>query len=208
MIVSDIVEFDKKRVKVFIDGDFAFVLYKGELRDYNIKSDNYVSDNIYKEIVEVLLPKRATKRAMNLLQKRDYTEKQLREKIAEGLYSEEAINSAIEYVKSYHYLDDDRYARDYINYHLSTRSRNRIVQDLMNKGINKEMIQGIFDEMIGDPDNGDIYDIEREQIEKLLEKKHYNSEMDYKEKQKIMAFLLRKGYVIESVKSAMESFKG
>ena len=39
MIVTDIVEFDKKRKKVYIDGEFAFVLYSGELRDYDIKKD-------------------------------------------------------------------------------------------------------------------------------------------------------------------------
>ena len=36
----NVVELDKKRSKVFLDGEFAFVLYKGELRDYKIKVGN------------------------------------------------------------------------------------------------------------------------------------------------------------------------
>jgi len=37
MIITDLVDFNKKRVKVFIDEEFAFVLYKGELNLYGIK---------------------------------------------------------------------------------------------------------------------------------------------------------------------------
>ena len=44
MIVTDIVELDKKRSKIFIDGEFSFVLYKGELRDYSIREGHELSD--------------------------------------------------------------------------------------------------------------------------------------------------------------------
>ncbi len=204
MIVTDITEFDKKRSKVYIDGEFAFILYKGELRDYSIKVGGEISNIAYNEIVEELLPKRATKRAMNLLQKKDYTEKKLRDKLAEGLYSDDCIDAAIEYVKSFKYLDDDRFARDYIIYHLENKSKNRIVQDLSNKGIDKEAILRIFDEVYSDYDSEEVENAEYQQIEKLLEKKHYSSDMDFKEKQKIMAFLLRRGYNMDSIRKCMD----
>ncbi|WP_026652179.1 regulatory protein RecX [Butyrivibrio proteoclasticus] len=201
MIVTDIVEFDKKRKKVYIDGEFAFVLYSGELRDYDIKKDKEITSENYESIISELLPKRATKRAMNLLLKKDYTEKKLRDKLAEGLYPEESIDAAIEYVKSYHYLDDERFARDYITYHMSLRSKNRIIQDLIGKGINKDVIVPIIEELYSEEDS----DVEQEQIKKLLEKKHYDPDMEYKDKQKIMAFLLRRGYSMDSVRRAMDS---
>ena len=47
MTITDIVEFDKKRCKVFIDGEFAFLLYKGELRDFGIKTGANISDSTY-----------------------------------------------------------------------------------------------------------------------------------------------------------------
>lgn len=201
MIVSDIVELDKKRSKVYIDGEFAFVLYKGELRDFCIKKDKEITAENYDSIISELLPKRATKRAMNLLLKKDYTEKKLRDKLAEGLYPEDSIDAAIEYVKSYHYLDDDRFARDYITYHMSLRSKNRIIQDLTGKGISKDVVMPIIEELYFEEDS----DVEQEQIKKLLEKKHYDPDMEYKDKQKIMAFLLRRGYSMDSVRKAMDS---
>ncbi len=201
MIVTDIIELDKKRIKIYIDGEFTFVLYKGELRDYCIKTGQELSESNYREIVDVVLPKRCKLRAMNLLQKKDYTEKQLRDKLSEGLYPTDIIDDAIHYVKAYHYLDDERYARDYITYHMSIRSRNRIIQDLSGKGISKDIFMPIVEELYMEEDS----DIEIEQIRKLLAKKHYDPEQaDFKEKQKIMAFLMRKGFQMADIKRAMD----
>lgn len=206
MTITDIVELDKKRCKIFIDGEFAFVLYKGELREYDIKSGNEISESVYESIKSEVLSKRAKLRAMNLLQKKDYTEKQLRDKLQEGLYSQELIDEAINYVKSYRYLDDERFARDYITYHMEMRSRNRILQDLTGKGISKDVTISIMDELYSESEeiSGDI---ETEQINKLLIKKHFDKDMEYKDKQKIMGFLVRRGYTMDSIRRAMEEFE-
>ena len=42
MFITDIIPIDKKRVKVYLDNEFAFVLYKGELRLYNISGSFFV----------------------------------------------------------------------------------------------------------------------------------------------------------------------
>ena len=203
MTITDIVEFDKKRCKVFIDGEFAFLLYKGELRDFGIKTGANISDATYKEIMEGVLNKRCKLRAMNLLQKKDYTTKQLRDKLDEGLYPKELVDEAIEYVRSYKYLDDERYARDYIAYHMTTRSKNRIVQDLIKKGINKELLMPVLEEIYSE-DSGDV---ELEQVRALLDKKHYDPDMtDFKEKQKIMAFLVRRGFQMSTIRKAMDCY--
>ena len=204
MIVTDVIELDKKRSKVFLDGEFAFVLYKGELRDYKIKVGSDLSLNTYDEITGTVLSKRVKLRAMNLLQKKDYTEKQLRDKLNEGLYSQELVDEAIDYVKLFRYLDDDRFARDYITYHMSMRSRNRIIQDLVQKGIGKDILMPIMEEIYEEAGSESGEDVELEQIQKLLIKKHYDKEMEFKDKQKIMAFLMRRGYSMDKIKRAME----
>ena len=205
MVVTDVVELDKKRSKVFVDGEFAFVLYKGELRDYKIKVGNEISQSTYDEITGVVLSKRSKLRAMNLLQKKDYTEKQLRDKLSEGLYPQELIDEAIDYVKSYKYLDDNRFARDYITYHMSMRSRNRIIQDLVQKGIGKDFLMPIIEEIYEKVGESADTDVELEQIQKLLTKKHYDKDMEFKDKQKIMAFLMRRGYSMDKIRHAIEN---
>lgn len=202
MIVTDIVEVTKKRSKVFIDGSFAFVLYKGELRKYKIKKDNEISKDIYEELIKVILPKRAKLRSMNLLQSREYTEKQLWDKLKIGGYPEIVIREAVDYVKSYHYIDDERYAASYIEYRIESKSRQRIFQDLLKKGIDKECIEQQWNrlEELGVKGN------EEKMILDILNKKQYiDSEAELKEKRRMYAFLLRRGFSAEKIRKVMNT---
>ncbi len=200
MIVTDITPFDNKRSRIYIDGEFAFILYKGEIRDFRLETGEEISSPVFDEITKVLIPKRAKLRAMNLLQKRDYTEYKLREKLKEGQYSEEVIDEAVDYLKSYKYLDDERYADDYIRYHLKDKSKARLKQDLMQKGISADIVDRVLSAAYEDENE----DPEIQLCAKLLKKKHYDSEnMSYEEKQKIMAFLYRKGFSGDVIHRAM-----
>lgn len=67
MIVTKITEVSKSRKKIEIDGEFAFVLYKGELSVYGIKENCEIKEEDYQGIMTKILPKRAKLRAMNLL---------------------------------------------------------------------------------------------------------------------------------------------
>ncbi|WP_408071014.1 regulatory protein RecX [Butyrivibrio sp. JL13D10] len=200
MTVTDIVPFDNKRSKIYIDGEFAFILYRGEIRDYKLRTGEEISSPVFDEIANEVIPKRAKKRAMNLLQKRDYTEYKLREKMKEGCYTEAVINDTVEYLKSYRYLDDERYADEYIRYHQELRSKNRIRQDLLQKGIDSELIDNLMSSAYEDNEQ----DPELSLCINLLKKKHYDKDnMSYEEKQKIMAFLYRKGFGNSVINRAM-----
>jgi regulatory protein len=48
-------------------------------------------------------------------------------------------------------------------------------------------------------------DPEASQIEALLQKKHYSKDLEYKEQQKIIAFILRRGFSLEKIKSVINS---
>ncbi|MDE6925888.1 MAG: recombination regulator RecX [Acetatifactor sp.] len=191
MRVTGLEELSKSRSKVFIEQEFAFVLYKGELRSYHICEDAEISQEDYDEIMGRILPKRAKLRAMNLLKSREYTTKQLHDKLKEGCYPENIIEQALDYVAGYHYTDDLRYAETYISDHEETRSRRRIEQDLMGKGIDKSTLEKAWRQW---EQKGGIQD-EEAMIRRLLDKRHYDPETaDYKERQKTYGFLMRKGF--------------
>ena len=201
-IVTKIEELDKKRSKIYINQEFAFVLYKGEIRQYKIKIENEIDNHTYNVIRDEILPKRAKKRCLNLLQKRPYTECKLREKLVEGYYTQDIIEEAIHYVKSFHYIDDYEYACQYIFYHKESETRRKIEEKLMIKGISKEILNQAFDDSYDDAE--EQQEIELQQAKKLLEKKKYNPEtMDWKEKKKIYAYLARKGITSSIIGKAM-----
>lgn len=205
MIITKIEELTKNRSKVYIDQEFAFVLYKGELRLFGIKVDSELSEEHYTQIMTQVLPKRAKMRCMNLLQERDYTRAGLADKLAQGFYPEPVIEEALEYVASYHYIDDVRYGKSYIHYNHERKSKRTIEQDLMRKGVSKQDIETAWRQW---QEEGNEQD-EEEQILKLLAKKKYNPvSKDPKERQKIYAFFMRKGFSMDIVNKAMKRYSG
>lgn len=200
MIITKVVELTKSRVKIEIDGEFAFVLYKGELRVYGIKEGQEFAEIAYNEIMTELLPKRAKLRAMNLLKSRSYTTAQLKEKLEMGGYPSKIAGEAIDYVASFGYVNDKQYAFDFIEYNKEAKSKNRIVNDLLKKGISSEVIEAAWEEAVGN----NKQELEREQIIRWLQKKHFSSKTAaYEEKQKMMAFLYRKGFAIDTIRSVL-----
>lgn len=191
MIVTEIAEISASRVKVYVDEEFAFVLYKGELRKYGLKQGNPMEQRVYDELMHTVLPKRAALRCMNLLKSRDYTVWQLRNKLLRGYYPPGAVEEAIAYVSSFGYVDDLRYAADYINCCHKNKSRRRIDNDLQRKGIASETIMRAWEQWQTAGNEQD----EEEQINRLLEKKHFDKERaDRRELQRIYAFLARRGF--------------
>lgn len=200
MIVTEILAITKSRYKVVLEGNIQFVLYKGELNRYHIRQGEEVSDEAFQSIFNEILPKRAKLRCMNLLKSRDYTKKQLEDKLKQGGYPPDIINEAISYVESYGYIDDERYARDFIEYNISSKSRTRIGNDLMKKGIGKELIRKAFDEL---EDIGVEID-EEDMIHKLLLKKNYDSQTATSdERRKMFSFLYRKGFHSDTICRAL-----
>ena len=49
MQITDIKSVSKTKFKVYLDGQFAFTLYKGELFRYRIQEDGELSEEVYQE---------------------------------------------------------------------------------------------------------------------------------------------------------------
>jgi len=203
VIVTDIIAVDNKKSKVYIDHQFAFVLYKGELRSYKIKQDSTISQEDYEEITQRLLPKRATKRAMNLLKDRRYTRHQLIEKLRAGDYAQNCIDAAIAYVEGYGYIDDLQYALDFITYRASQLNRRQIEQKLIRKGIDSKVIDQALKSFY---DEGNLIE-EEQQIRSFLRKKNYDDLEEDSKRQKVLAALMRKGYRYEQIRDAIRSYE-
>lgn len=197
MDVLEITEFDKKRKKVRFSNGRDLLLYYGELKKYKV-SEGYMDDSIFDAIMsEVIIP-RAKKRAMHLIEKQDRSRKNISDKLKEGLYPNEAIEIALEYLESYGYIDEYRMAENYIRYYQSSRSKSRIIRDLKNKGI----VDSVIEASIENNYEGD----ETSLIETILSKKHYNPhEASYEDKAKMYRFLAYRGFSIDSINKALRS---
>ena len=105
---------------------------------------------------------KAKKRAMLILQHNDRTEWELTDKLNKAGFSEEAVESAVEYVRSFHYIDDERYAKRFVEIYHESRSIKRMKQDLYKRHIADEYIELALENI--DYDDSTAL---RRQIEKL-----------------------------------------
>ena len=183
--VMSVVPLEKGKARIRFDDGTEVVLYKGEIRKLGIEEGCVVTEAVYDKILNEILGKRAIKRAMHLLEKQDRTERQLYDKLKQNGYPESCIESAIAYVKSYHYIDDFRYASTYIRYHQEKKSRQKLKMELMAK-----------EEYVSD---------DQKKIAELLQKRHYSFEdADVSEQRKNYQFLLRRGFKSSDILHVMK----
>ena len=143
MRITRIEPVTKTKYRVSVDEQFAFVVYKGELSRFHLKEECELTEDTYAKIKEVLL-KRAKLRAMHLLNDMARTESQLRDKLKLGGYPSEITEAAIAYVKSFGYINDDAYIRNFIDSRKDKKSRREIYALLRQKGVPIRKQSGSF----------------------------------------------------------------
>ena len=212
-IITEMEEFDNKKksfgkskvkdagIKIYIDGNYAFLLYRSDINRHAIKVGSEISEDTYIKIIEDTVYRRAKQKILFLLKFMDRTEHELRKKLTEALYTEDIIDRTIDYVKEYGYLNDERYATSYIKLRKDSKSRLRIQNDLMAKGINKELLDNLFTSVYSETDDNP----ELIAIRKAIAKKTSDpSTLSWEEKQKLMASLYRKGFEIDKIKYSLK----
>lgn len=208
MIVTEIIPVTSRRFRVVTDEGLAFVLYKGELSHYGLKEGGQLPEPVFAQIYREILTKRAKQRAMHLLTRSDQSEAELRRKLKRGEYTDMAVEEAIAYVKSYHYLDDARYAAGYLTYAAGKKSRRQAEAELLRKGISREIIQAFREKEEEERDAGESGPSdETGLIRALLEKRCREPERaDEKEKRRLYAYLSRRGFGSADISRAFREY--
>ena len=186
-VVTDYKKEGRGKVSLCLNEGIRLWLYQGEARQLGLSVGSELSEDEYQSILHDVIGKRAVKRAMHLLERQDRTEHALREKLTQNAYPSEAVEDAISYVKRLHYLDDERFARNFIQIRQEKQSRMQLWSGLMRRGVPKEVIERCLEEEFASD--------EREQIRAPLEKKGYSPETaDQAETRRAYQFLMRRGF--------------
>lgn len=195
MRIEAITPLDRRRSKVLTDEGFAFVLYRGELKTYGVEEGEALSADTYARILREVLFRRAKERVLYLLQSRDRTEQEIRQKLKEGYYPAEAIEYAVSFLKEYGLVDDAHYGRSYIRTFERKKSRRQLEFELRGKGLDKETASLLLEESRMP---------EEEKIRQYLKKKGYEKgAATPRQKGKLAAALARRGFSYEEIYSAM-----
>lgn len=135
---------------------------------------------------------RAKHRALYILERCDRTEQELRTKLSRN-YEPEIVEEAICYVKQYDYINDKRYAVNYLKSRCQIKSRRQVEQELLyKKGISRDILEEASQETEAQD--------ESLLIRRWMEKKHFSPETATQEEQrKLYQFLMRRGFQSEDI---------
>jgi len=142
--------------------------------------------------------KEARVKAMELLLYRSRTEAELRKKLLEREYTEEETDDAVEYVRSFGYINDSAYAEQYVLSKGSAKGRAALKRELKKKGVPEETVEEALAEYPED-DTDNILAL----IEKRAGPPH---PMDDKEYRRIFGYLARRGFSGSSIHRAMKMY--
>jgi len=130
---------------------------------------------------------------------RDRTKKEVYDKLKEKGYSSHDIDDAIFKLIEYGYVDDERYALSYIRSNINSKGINRIIIELGQKGIKKDIIQECLK----------ISEFNEYETIKDIFKRRY-SDIDLNDERcvrKIFSYFSRRGFKFECIHKVIAEYK-
>ena len=164
---------------------------------------------------EERLYQRCKERSLYLLTGAAKTERRLREKLQKSEhYTEEIIERTLSVLKEYDYINDYRYCMQYLEENAHRRSAKDMQSKLYGRGVDGAVIREALEdfqrkhreegEENSFEEQGET-DPERIALRRWLEKKSRNMDLsDWKERQKLTASLLRKGFSYSMIQEYLQ----
>ena len=188
----------KDRVNIYVDEEYFMAVYAELVYTHSLKKGMEIDKDSLESLLHDEMYMKAKNKALSILSKSDQSEKKLREKLLND-YDENIVEEVIEFLKGYKLINDNLLAEKIVhdNMNLSKFGKNKIKQNLYNKGIAASDIQDAISQI--DPDE------EYENAKYLAEKrlKRLKGEDKNKINQKIYQHLAYKGFSYDIIKKVL-----
>lgn len=182
--------------EVFIIGVSAHILAR-----FNLGKGSEITADIYSEISQAEQSSACRNYMLQLLGRRDYSSFEIRMKAVKKGYSSELADTVIKEFRQKNYLNDEKFARKFANdkMRLNRWGPEKIKAKLSEKGLEYKLIEKVLDRLSNDLELSKIC------VDLVLKRRrHFIRESDdFKRKQKIAAYLQRKGFPFDSINRAL-----
>lgn len=198
MLITAIEPRRKGLQALFLDGEFAVNVDAETLAASPFRLGKEIDDEQLHELLMASDTRRAKEKALYLLSHRDHSKKELVEKLKRA-GTERAAEQTAQRMEEIGLVNDALYARRYAA-ELARRkgyAASRIEHELNQKGIDRELICEIIEEMALEP---------VKQITALLERKYARTLQEEKSRRRTVAALQRLGYRWEDIRRAIEEY--
>lgn len=189
---------NKTRANVYIDGEFAYALEMLTVMKLGLKIGAEVSTERLTEAVQDTERTVCFDKALNYLSRGMKTCKQMREYLTGKGYSPQVVNVVIDKLLDYKYLNDEYYAKTYVEQNQASKGERRLKQELAQKGIPQQIAEQYC---VVDSDAA------RDNAQRLADKYMRSKPRDLKTRQKLQRYLLSRGYDFDTVNTVARSYK-
>lgn len=198
------------RFNIFLDGQFAFGADEDLVVDRRLVVSKEISDEDLEQILFEAEVGKLMERMYRLFNIRQRSEKEVRNYLRNLSFkrkvkgkeeiSDMVIDSLIDKLKSKRMINDEEFAKAWMESRTRKYGLNRVKQELFSKGLGREVIEQVMDQPRGQ---------DQEQLaKKLLQKKieRWKNLPNLEFRKKAYEYLLRRGFEYSVVKDIVENF--
>lgn len=186
-------------VQLYLDGEAAVKLDAATAQEARLRVGMELDDEELHELLQKSDAARAKEKALYLLEHRPHAKRELERKLS-CTVGEEAAQAAADRMEELGLVDDADYAAR-LAQELARKGYafSRTVQELVRRGVDRELAQEAAREASPDPE---------EAIRRLIQRKYERRLGDEKGRRQTAAALQRLGYRWEEIRSALREFDG
>ena len=192
----------KDKIHIYIDGEYRLTVDEIFWFSCGYISGDEINEEELTAFEEAAGSRRAFNSALNSLDYRDHSEKEIRAKLKRK-HGAEYVDEAVEKLIDLDLINDQRYAENYARelFEHKKFGKIRIKSELIAKGIASDIASEAVNSLFEDEEPDNI-----QRIVDIIEKKYYNRMNDEVGRKKVFSALQRMGYTFSDIREAMSEF--
>jgi len=195
---------NRPRYNIYINNEYAFAIHEDILLKFQIRKGKEIEDEDIEEVLQAEERHRAEQLALRYLGYKPRTASQIRDYLSKKGFESRDIERVIQSFIEKKYLDDEDYAKLWIDERKRMRPRGRYLlrQELIYRGIEENLVEDVLHQNLSDQDEVAL-------ITQLMKKKWkpHSFPNGFEMKKKMVPFLQRKGFPLDLILSVINKLK-
>ena len=192
----------KDKIHIYIDGEYLLTVDEIFWFFCGLVSGDEINEEELTAFEEAAGSRRAFNSALNSLDYRDHSEKEIRAKLLRK-HDADYVDEAVEKLIELDLVNDERYAENYARelFERKKFGKMRIKSELRAKGISADIANAAVEELFEEEEPDNV-----QRIVDIIGKRYYNRMNDEVGRKKVFSALQRMGYSFSDIREAMSEF--
>lgn len=192
----------KDKIHIYIDGEYLLTVDEIFWFSCGLVSGDEINEEELTAFEEAAGSRRAFNSALNSLDYRDHSEKEIRAKLLRK-HDADYVDEAVEKLIELDLVNDERYAENYARelFERKKFGKMRIKSELRTKGISADIANAAVEELFEEEEPDNV-----QRIVDIIGKRYYNRMNDEVGRKKVFSALQRMGYSFSDIREAMSEF--